>query len=538
MIPVMAGVSGMAPVRFLAANITSAIIWAPAHILPGAVAGLGLSLVGHASMRLVVLVGIIFGAGFAIVLLIRLMLTRGVPALEALRLRLIGRLRKSGEGRVSTLAMSLLAPSHDLQPLILIGVPLAFVAAALATLAQEVAERSGLAVADQSISLALSHLRTEPGDKVVAFLTGFGDAYVIIASSAAVTCWLLLRRQWHLALGVVLSIAIASGLATLLKAGLAIPRPQALYEGAQVFGFPSGHATGAATLMGLLTWFAWFGLPQPWRRVMPMAFAAVVGIIAASRLYLSAHWPSDVVGGMLLGTGLTLCFALAFRRVDLRKARPGMAIALALFVFLGFGAWHSWRALPQAVAMYTPPPTPVQVISRDAWLTADWQTLPVRRTDLVGETEEPFSLQWTGTSTAFEAAASTAGWVRADGLTLQTLPRYLDPAVSAEALPVIPRLQDGQFSVLTMVRPAQDGKSREVLRLWKSNTALSDTGRQTPILLVSVETEVIRRAVGMINLPVVHEVAYPSRHDLRLTGTLRRREDGQPVLLAPADSAG
>ena len=45
--------------------------------------------------------------------------------------------------------------------------------------------------------------------------------------------------------------------------------------------------------------------------------------------------------------------------------------------------------------------------------------------------------------------------VRADGLTLQTLPRYLDPAVSAEALPVIPRLQDGQFSVLTMVRPAQ-----------------------------------------------------------------------------------
>ncbi|BBI65453.1 hypothetical protein HSBAA_PA_0560 (plasmid) [Vreelandella sulfidaeris] len=140
--------------------------------------------------------------------------------------------------------MSLLAPSHDLQPLILIGVPLAFVAAALATLAQEVAERSGLAVADQSISLALSHLRTEPGDKVVAFLTGFGDAYVIIASSAAVTCWLLLRRQWHLALGVVLSIAIASGLATLLKAGLAIPRPQALYEGAQVFGFPSGHATG------------------------------------------------------------------------------------------------------------------------------------------------------------------------------------------------------------------------------------------------------------------------------------------------------
>ena len=537
-IPVMAGVSGMAPARFLAANVTSAIVWAPAHILPGAAAGLGLGLVGHASMRLLVLVGIIFAAGLAIVLLIRLMLTRVGPALDVLRLRLIRRLRKSGAGRARALAISLLAPSDDLRPLILVGMPLAFVAAALAMLAQEVAERSGLAAADRSISQALSHLRTEPGDQVVTFLTGFGDTNVIIVSTAVVAVWLLLRRQWHLALGFVLSIAIASGIATLLKAAMSIPRPLALYEGAQVFGFPSGHATGAATLMGLLIWFAWTGLPPPWRKVIAMSLSVIVGIIASSRLYRSAHWPSDVVGGLLLGTGLTLCFALAFRRTDLRKARPGITITLALTAFLGFGAWHSWQALPQAVTMYTPPPAPVQVISRDAWLTSGWQSLAVRRTDLVGETEEPFALQWAGTSAALETAARNAGWVRADGLTLQTLPRYLDSTVSVDALPVIPRLQDGQLPVLTMIRPAQNGNSRDVLRLWESDTTLSDTGGQMPILLGSVETEVISRAVGMINLPVVHEVAYPSRHGLSLTGTLRRREDGQPVLLAPADPAG
>jgi|TARA_R110001599_G_scaffold346124_1_gene571090 undecaprenyl-diphosphatase len=81
------------------------------------------------------------------------------------------------------------------------------------------------------------------------FPTGFGDAKIIIASTVEVASWLLLRR-WHLALGFVVSIAIASGIATLLKVAMSIPRPLALYEGAQVFGFPSGHATGAATLMG------------------------------------------------------------------------------------------------------------------------------------------------------------------------------------------------------------------------------------------------------------------------------------------------
>ena len=39
----------------------------------------------------------------------------------------------------------------------------------------------------------------------------FGDAKIIIASTVEVASWLLLRR-WHLALGFVVSIAIASGI--------------------------------------------------------------------------------------------------------------------------------------------------------------------------------------------------------------------------------------------------------------------------------------------------------------------------------------
>jgi len=62
---------------------TSAIVGALADILPGEVANLGLGLVGHASMRLLVLVGIIFAAVLAIVLLIRLMLNRFGAAFAA-----------------------------------------------------------------------------------------------------------------------------------------------------------------------------------------------------------------------------------------------------------------------------------------------------------------------------------------------------------------------------------------------------------------------------------------------------------------------
>ena len=536
-VPVLAGASGMSPERFFAANVLSAIVWAPAHILPGAAAGLGLGLAGHASLRLVLLFGVLVGAIVAVMLLISLLLSRVVPVLEAWRRRLVGQLRESHPSRLNAMALSLLAPSDDLRPIVVIGVPLVVTVAALAALAQEVAERSGLAAADHSISLALGNLRTEPGDRLVAFLTGFGDAPVILAATVAAAAWLLLRKQVHLALGVALTVAISSGLATILKVGMAIPRPTALYEGAQVYGFPSGHTTSTATLMGVLIWFVWTGFRSVfWRKAVVVALAAIVGVIAASRLYLAAHWPSDVAGGLLLGAGLTLCFALAFHRADLRPARPAVTVMLSLAVFFGFGAWHSGQSLPQAMAMYAPPPTPVRIVSRTAWQASEWEMLPARRIDLAGETEEAITLQWAGTIAEFETAATAAGWVRASDLSLRTLTQYLDPVVSAQSLPVFPRLQDGQLPVLTMVRVAPEGQGREVLRLWPSHMELSSAEANLPILIGSTEHEDIRRLVWLIDIAVAKDTSYPAPLGTGLPGLLRVRIDGQSVLLAPPAS--
>ncbi|MBU1306752.1 MAG: DedA family protein [Alphaproteobacteria bacterium] len=46
-VPVVAGTSGMRPLPFYAANIGSAIVWAPAHLLPAAFAGFGLGFINQ-----------------------------------------------------------------------------------------------------------------------------------------------------------------------------------------------------------------------------------------------------------------------------------------------------------------------------------------------------------------------------------------------------------------------------------------------------------------------------------------------------------
>lgn len=58
-----------------------------------------------------------------------------------------------------------------------------------------------------------------------------------------------------------------------------------------------------------------------------------------------------MAGGLLLGAGPALVFALAFRRADPAPAARG-TLAAALGVFAVFGGWHSAATLPEALRLY------------------------------------------------------------------------------------------------------------------------------------------------------------------------------------------
>lgn len=89
-----------------------------------------------------------------------------------------------------------------------------------------------------------------------------------------------------------------------VKAWIDRPRPPESLIMTSAASFPSGHAIAAAvTAVGLVLVLAEPGPPR-WRwEVWAVVFAAVM---ALSRVYLRAHWLSDVAAGSLLGAGLAL----------------------------------------------------------------------------------------------------------------------------------------------------------------------------------------------------------------------------------------
>jgi membrane-associated phospholipid phosphatase len=103
------------------------------------------------------------------------------------------------------------------------------------------------------------------------------------------------RKRWWLVAIVLLAAPVFE---QAVKHLVGRPRPRG-----KAMGFPSGHMTGAASFAVIAIYFA---IKERWNRPTRVALTvvvlAMVFLVGLARLVLHAHWPSDVLGGLLLGS--------------------------------------------------------------------------------------------------------------------------------------------------------------------------------------------------------------------------------------------
>jgi membrane protein DedA with SNARE-associated domain len=124
-IPLLAGVLRMSVQRFYAANVLSALAWAPSHILPGVLVGASFGLLGAAAKPLAVLLVLLIVVFWVSMHAVRFALRRGIPLLTTV----VERLRSwasTRDTRSSRALLSLLDPSrHEARTLAALAVLLA-----------------------------------------------------------------------------------------------------------------------------------------------------------------------------------------------------------------------------------------------------------------------------------------------------------------------------------------------------------------------------------------------------------------------------
>lgn len=162
------------------------------------------------------------------------------------------------------------------------------------------------------------------------FCTLCGGIRACITLSAVGFAWSWHRGEKQFAF-IWIAIASAGGLVNLtLKEALNRDRPPAHLRDAQVSqeneSYPSGHAMGS--LIGYGMWAYVVQTRVRRRRVREVVLSAMgfwIGFICFSRVFLRAHWLSDVIGGTLIGIAY-LTFALSYW--EYRKTRRPKAAKL------------------------------------------------------------------------------------------------------------------------------------------------------------------------------------------------------------------
>ncbi|KAK1183740.1 phosphatase PAP2 family protein [Streptomyces sp. NBS 14/10] len=150
------------------------------------------------------------------------------------------------------------------------------------------------------------------------------DPWTMRIGLALLAGWLLGRKERLLALWVVAVSAVGTALQQGVKAAVGRERPEWRnpVDSAHYAAFPSGHALTTTVAFGLLLWvMALCGARRVWLRAAALVAAVSVAGVGFTRVYLGVHWPSDVLGGWLLGAAL-VCAAAAVYPYS-RRVPPG-----------------------------------------------------------------------------------------------------------------------------------------------------------------------------------------------------------------------
>lgn len=174
----------------------------------------------------------------------------------------------------------------------------------------------------------LEGLRTNFLNAVFEGITILGEETLIIL--LVVALWFAIDKK--LAQQVFFVTATSLSVNGIVKNFAKIPRPFTKgiscvrLDTATGYAFPSGHTQGFAT------WSSFFAVKfkKAWFSIL---VGALITAVAISRLYLGAHYPSDVIVGVALGVGLSVLGNYLFERVeDVKKLYLGAFLILAPFI--------------------------------------------------------------------------------------------------------------------------------------------------------------------------------------------------------------
>jgi len=331
LIPGMAGMAGMPYRTFAAYNVAGGTVWAIGFVILGYVAGNGYKRFERVAKQasLLLLLAVVF-VGLTVFAARRVIAHK--DAVQAfwrhqLERPFVARVRQRFDRQLAFLGRRL-RPGGALGLELTVAFAVLVIAGwAFGTVVADVVSRGQPVGVDRPILDFFVRRRTGPLTDAVQAVSLLGSSAILVPATAVVGgAWWWRRHTWR-------PLALLGGcyggsvvLYTVVKALVARPRPPAALAVAHFSGwsFPSGHATQATAFWGAAA-VVMSGSNASWpRRVTAWTAALILAVaVGTSRVYLGAHWASDVLGGWIAGALWLAVVAVLVAAATTRRGRAG-----------------------------------------------------------------------------------------------------------------------------------------------------------------------------------------------------------------------
>lgn len=488
-IPIVAGMMQMNKFRFYCSCVIAGILWAPIYMAPGLLIGAASQqLAPETATRFVITVLTLLVIFWLTAWFFKWLIARFINFIDKSMDKVwrYSKTHKHFHWVCKALQDPLQPNGHGQLTLALIALVLI---ALLVWLYFSIPSSGILTILNQPVYQFFRSLHTATASKVMIIFTFFGYKYVIGFMSMCVFTWLLLKKNFRAAIhwgfvsgAVVVIVGISKHL-------IYSPRPSGINYPVDSNSFPSGHSALSVAIYGFMAFLIARNFTKTSQRKYVYGFFSTLCLlIMISRLYLGAHWLTDVVTSAILSLTIVIVTVISFRRVKSVKVKlPGFILVAVLSLAAGF-PWQLTHNYAELNQIYTPY-WPTYQASLNTWWHQNTTNPPLYRPNRLGRPVEIMNIQWVGQLDDIQTRLIGTGWKTAPKMTLVELVNRIASGDEEKELPIFSPLYLGQKPAFTAIKYSSENHIM-ILRLWASNVQFSDS--DLPLWVGTITYQVTR----------------------------------------------
>ncbi len=171
-------------------------------------------------------------------------------------------------------------------------------------------------VIDKNVHDFVIKFSSETMTKIMKVFTFLGSTPFIIGLCILIFIILMILKKKDYAFKCAGILVISTLLNNIVKVIIRRPRPEYITVIENTFSYPSGHTMASVTLYGFLIYYLFkTKISKSYKILFSILLGIIPFVVAISRIYLGAHYFSDVFGAMLLSLALLTSIDLLYDKV-------------------------------------------------------------------------------------------------------------------------------------------------------------------------------------------------------------------------------